>query len=176
MHSFIVRPMLPGDFPAIVAMFDDTLSAHPAYISHGEIQIGVAEDYQTLSPQRTAIWLHHLQRYADTYPAGLLVAVVGEQIVGFVIAQIEHQDSEPYGVINDLAVLPHCRQQGVGHLLAITVLKQLVGDGVKHIFFESGLHNIDLHRSVEHAGFHPVSMVFHAPVSSLGHLLSTPAI
>jgi ribosomal protein S18 acetylase RimI-like enzyme len=159
--------MVYDDVEAVVEIFDRVVSGHMQYISHGELQLGVAASLHELHTDKKAIWRQDVQEYVMSSPNALFVAVSDNTIIGFVIAYVRTNASTTFGTVDDLCVLPEYRHQGVGQRLFETVIEQLKADGAQRVFFESGLQNTEMHTWSKGFGFEPVSMVFVADINNI---------
>ena len=97
--------------------FSRIIESHKAYISHGELQMGIALDSNELAPNYKEIWLKYLDRQVDNPDNTLLLYLEGETIIGFVLFGITNDGASPYGVIFDLSVDPAYRGKRIGQEL-----------------------------------------------------------
>ncbi len=158
--SVSIRPMTCEDVPAVAAMMEATIRRDPGYISHGELQMGIAEAPGRLSPDACRIIAEELTERIKLGDPAMLVAELDGRLAGFVSAREESQYSARYGIIADLGVDPEIRGHGVGSLLveqAVGILKSL---GVTRVFLESGVANEHAHSFFARHGFKVVSKVF----------------
>lgn len=95
--SFRVRQMTPGDFPAILAL-----------------------DRKVAGRERARSYQQHVNRYLDNYyPPLCQVAVVGDEVVGFILGDVRGWEYglAPSGWIDIMGVDPERQRQGVGQAL-----------------------------------------------------------
>ena len=156
------------DVPALADFFLGHIEAHPEYISHGELQMGVGEGVirdgvlnAFPAPDARVKWLRYIrhQVLARTY-ARVWKAVDDGEIVGFCVADIESDGDAPFGVICDILVKPDYRGHGAGSSLLNTALEWLRSKKVKGIYLESGKNNHAAHRFFEKRGFAHLSEIY----------------
>lgn len=145
-----------------VALLSGVVEDMPSYISHGEIQMGVADDANTLNASRHSIWRQYLLRQSER--GGILIAVDGDEFCGFVCSEVSSDGGEKFGVICDLCVRKERRRSGIGTALANAAVKRFQSLGVQRVFLESGIHNLSAHEFFARLGFEPVSKVFMRPI------------
>ncbi len=158
----MIRIFTPQDKEQLCNLFASLIEGHKEYISHGELQMGIATDSNTLAPNFKEIWLQYLERqYTD--PQTLIRIYENDEngaLAGFIIFGIRDDGGSPYGVIYDLGVLPGFREKGTGSLLVRTALDYFREQGVESCFLESGVNNHSAHHFFEQFGFRQVSCVF----------------
>jgi len=156
------------DAEALADIFMNHISAHPEYISHGELQMGVGEGDVVKgalcarpAPDGRAKWLRYIKEHIeDESFAEVWKAVEGEKIVGFAVADIEEDGDAPFGVVCDVLVSEECRGRGAGGALLRTAVSWLRSREVKDIYLESGKDNHAAHRFFERRGFAHVSEIY----------------
>lgn len=163
----IIRLMTKEDIDEVVGIFESILFSYRSYISHGEIQMGIAFNKKQLNPNRKSIWRKYILDCIETYSKGVFVASNQNRVVGFLITKIDQDNYKPYATINDICVLPDYREQGLGSKLLQNALVQIRADGIKKVFFESGIDNTYVHKRVKKFGFNAVSIIFMANVSEI---------
>ena len=84
--------------------FSRIIESHKAYISHGELQMGIALDGNELAPNYKEMWLKYLDRQVENPDNTLLLYLEDRTIIGFVLFGITNDGASPYGVIFDLSV------------------------------------------------------------------------
>ena len=89
--------------------FSRIIESHKAYISHGELQMGIALDSNELAPNYKEMWLNYLDRQVENPDNTLLLYLENGTIIGFVLFGITNDGARPYGVIFDLSVDPAYR-------------------------------------------------------------------
>lgn len=158
----------PGDAQALADIFIGHITAHPEYISHGEIQMGVGEGFvqdgafiTRPSPDAREKWMKYiLWHFEHPELARVWKAQEGGQIIGFTVADIEADGDEPFGMVCDVLVKEGSRGQGAGAGLLNAAIEWLQEMGVKDIYLESGKDNHSAHRFFEKRGFTHVSEIF----------------
>lgn len=156
----IVRRMVQADIEAVIQVLDRVVSVHPAYISHSEIQLGIAADESHLHEARQTRWRGVMSAYLSRYPRGMWVAEDEGAVVGLIAAVVEENTVQSFGIVQDFCIVPSYRHRGLGGRLLKKVLEEYERDGVTRIFFESGIRNTELHDMAKRLGFRTVSMVF----------------
>lgn len=158
----------PADAQALADLFINHISAHPEYISHGEIQMGVGVGRMvngTLearpAPLAREIWLKYISLYLEDNPIAAAWKVLeGDQIVGMAVADIEQGCGVPYGMVCDVLVKEDYRGHGAGGALLQTAIDWIRSKGVNEIYLESGKDNHAAHRFFEKRGFAHVSEMY----------------
>ncbi len=143
----------------LVDFFFEILSQHPDYISHGEIQMGIASKQGEITPNAKKQWLEYLHRQIEG-ECQINVATINSEIVGFSIAGIECDGDAPYGVIYDMSVTHALRGRGIGNQLMQEILAYFEEQGVESAYLESGVNNSTAHNFFEKYGFKTVSKIF----------------
>jgi len=153
-HDAIATDAILG----ILLAYDD-----PAYISHSELQYGVADDIGRWAADRAA--------KARTYVTGLLTNASGDEtsvatatldgtIVGFALVEISRLNPDrPFATIHDVLFSPSVRGQGLGSALFDWLAEQCRARGVTRFFLESGVSNHRAHHFFERQGFRQTSIV-----------------
>ena len=148
----------PEDAADAAAFAGAIIAQAPEYISHGEIQTGLSDDGKS--------WVADLaQRYADDFAdpgeRDMVVGRAGDgSVKAFLIVAWEESPRRKFAVIEDMAVDPSLRSQGIGAELLALAEARVRARGIEWMFLESGLGNEHAHRFFERAGFHMTSHVF----------------
>lgn len=140
--------------------FARVIEGHKAYISHGELQMGIATDPGELAPGYRETWARYLDRQVADPNNTLLLYLEGGDIAGFILFGITDDGALPYGVIFDLAVDPDRRGKHVGRQLLQRATESLRDRGIRDCYLESGVNNHSAHRFFERHGFRQVSDIF----------------
>lgn len=140
--------------------FARIIENHKAYISHSELQMGVASDSDALAPDYMEKWLKYLDRQISTPNNTLLLYTEDEKIIGFVLFGIVQEGFTPYGMIFDLSVDPAYRGKRIGQELLQRATATFREKGIRDCYLESGVNNHSAHRFFEHHGFQQVSDIF----------------
>ena len=168
MHIRIVSASAE-DASALADLFIGHITAHPEYISHGEVQMGIGE----VSVQDGSFVAHptsdarekwmkcFLEMLSNDALVGVWKAVDNKGILmGFCIAYIEEAEGAPFGMVGDILVNPQCRGGGLGNTLLQTAIDWFRAKGIQDIFLESGKDNHSAHRFFEKRGFVHVSEIY----------------
>lgn len=167
--DFIIRKAVMADADRLQAAFLSHINAHPEYISHGEIQMGVGIAIHTEdgkfagrpSPNAAEMWHKYITEHLASDDAAVFVAETTErQLLGFSVIDIEEDGADPFGMLCDLLVLPQSRTQGIGTALMQTDFAWFKEKGIKDIYLESGRENHNAHAFFEHHGFEHVSNIY----------------
>ena len=164
----VIRTMTSEEIPQAIDLINTTVTDEPQYISHGEIQMCIADGPRKPSASRRDVWRRNYTRLLAEYPRGMLVAEHAGQIIGFVCAQIEcgedsaedPADANRFGVVGDVCVISEWRNHGIGTRLVRAAIDAFAQDNVRRVFLESGLDNSRAHSLFERLGFQRVSFVF----------------
>ena len=140
-----------ADARALADLFIGHITAHPEYISHGEIQMGVGVgtlqgDRFVASPAPDARekWMKYiLAQMRDDAISQVWKAVDAEgSIMGFCVADIIDNEDYAFGMVGDVLVNPQCRGIGLGNTLLQTAITWLRSKGIRDIYLESGKDNL----------------------------------
>lgn len=154
------RPATPSDTDRLTELFWNNLTEHPAYISHGEIQMGIAVNSSTLAEDGREKWKHYIeQKIAGTF-SQVIVAENETGVFGFVVVDIEDDGDKPFGVVCDLLVAPGQRGGGTGKALLEVGIQWLEDRAITDFYLESGIGNHAAHGFFEKQGFRPISHIF----------------
>ena len=168
MHMRIVSASA-ADAPALADLFIGHITAHPEYISHGEIQMGVGEGFirdgrfmARPAPGAREQWIKYILYQMESESISHVWKAVDEKetLMGFCVADIEGDADACFGMVGDILVNPQCRGGGVGNTLLQTAIDWLHSKGIQNIFLESGKDNHPAHRFFEKRGFTHVSVMY----------------
>ena len=164
-----LTPATAADAEVLADLFIGHITAHPEYISHGEVQMGIGE----VSVQDGSFVAHptsdarekwmkcFLEMLSNDALVGVWKAVDNKGILmGFCIAYIEEAGGAPFGMVGDILVNPQCRGGGLGNTLLQTAIDWFRAKGIQDIFLESGKDNHSAHRFFEKRGFVHVSEMY----------------
>jgi len=158
-----------ADADTLADLFLSHIAANPAYISHGEMQMGVGDGefvngelVAAPAPDAREKWMRYiLEHIEDDSFAEVWKAVTPDgRIVGFAVADIEEDGDAPFGMVCDVLVKEECRGKGTGQALLETAVEWLRGRGVSGIYLESGKNNHAAHRFFEKRGFRHISEIY----------------
>jgi len=156
--GFSTRWNDPADVADAATFAGAVIGQSPEYISHGEIQTGLSDDGKHWIDNLAA---RYAEDFADPGERDMLVARAADgSVCGVLIVAWKDNDPRKFAVIEDMAVDPACRSQGIGQQLMALAEERIRQRGVEWVFLESGLRNEHAHRFFEREGFHPVSHVF----------------
>ena len=157
---------LPADAPALADFFIGHITAHPEYISHGEVQMGVgvmdANLVASPAPDAREKWMKYITEHIvdDSFAEVWKAESDDGSLVGFCVADIEEDGDAPFGMVCDVLVKEDYRGHGAGQALLNTAIDWLRSRGVKDIYLESGKNNHSAHRFFEKRGFTHVSEIY----------------
>jgi ribosomal protein S18 acetylase RimI-like enzyme len=146
------------ELPSIAAFFSRIVALDASYVSHGEIQTGLSLDGKTWVADLDVRMAEDLAALGDE--RSIAVAIGPDGLAGAAIILWEITPRTSFMVIEDLAVDPARRSDGVGANLVRFAEAESVAKGMKWAFLESGLHNDGAHRFFERHGFQAMSKVF----------------
>lgn len=158
--KYIVRKIIEDDYPQVIDLFCKNIEEAKEYISHGEIQMGLALNRNELATDLHDIWEKYLIEQVFQDPDGVVVCVNGDEIVGFSISEINHDLGHSFGIICDIVTRKNLRGIGIGSLLMKEALSFFKEKGIDQIFLESGVENLSAHNFFQKKGFQCISKVF----------------
>lgn len=135
------------------------IALDPAYISHGEIQGGLSPDGRSWADNLQALIEADLKDRGADRRIALARDEAGTLRAATVVLSVSTSRVR-YAVLEDLAVAPECRSQGVGRRLVGFLEDELAARGMRWLFLESGLDNDRAHRFFAGLGYEPVSKTF----------------
>lgn len=156
----MIRRYEVKDRELLCDFFAAVLEGHKDYISHGELQMGVAADPGVLAPDYRQKWREYLDRQTTEASNTVLLYEENGVLGGFVIFGIMEDGAAPYGVIFDMAVAPDMRGRGIGERLLERAAEDFRRRGIGSCYLESGVNNHAAHRFFRKHGFAQVSEVF----------------
>lgn len=163
----MIRTASADDLMTLKDMFWSHISAHREYISHGELQMGVADmkvaggkTEAGPSPDGERYWMKYISGKFSSPDAEIFVAEEDGKITGFCVTEITEDGAKPFGVICDVLVDESSRGAGTGSRLLETALEWLRGRGIGDVYLESGKNNTAAHEFFMHRGFVHVSDIF----------------
>ena len=168
MEGFEIIRATVDDEQTLCEMFLKHIDAHPEYISHGEIQMGVGEGefedgvlVARPSARARECWMKYIHgdMTADDAAVFKAVSTTGD-IIGFTVVEIQEDGAEPFGMVCDVLVDESCRSRGVGTALLETALAWFKEKGITEVYLESGLNNQAAHEYFMRRGFVKVSEIY----------------
>lgn len=169
MNNYNIREATNADAELLQQTFIGHINAHPEYISHGEIQMGVGVASHTAdgsfagkpSPNAPTMWHKYITEKLTSDDAAVFVAEdENGQLLGFSVIDIEEDGADPFGMLCDLLVLPESRSRGIGAALMQRDFEWFHQKGIADIYLESGRENHSAHAFFEHRGFEHVSNIY----------------
>ena len=148
------------DIPHLTEMFWNHLLINPDYISHGEIQMGVATGVGMVAPKGDRKWKEYITEKITDSRGQVFIHEENQEIAGFVVLEISDDGDKPFGVICDIIVNPAIRGKGIGSRLLDAGIGWLSEQGITDFYLESGKDNHQAHAFFEHRGFSVISHIF----------------
>lgn len=149
------------DVRDINGLFQEHIRDNLEYISHGEMQMGIALDGDNLSADAGDKWSGYISALIEQRQGVVLVAERRDVIIGFVIMQITDDGDDPFGVLNDILVHELDRGEGIGKSLLERGIDWLRARGIGNCYLESGRRNHFAHEFFARQGFRHISSTFH---------------
>lgn len=155
-----------NDIEELVEIFWSNIEAAPQYISHGEMQMGVATAPETLASNGKEVWRKYIsQKIAEgnenvQLPSSVIVYRNNGKIAAFCVLAVLEDGCNPYGVICDMLVIPQMRGTGLGKELLVKAKEWFKEHGICDVYLESGLNNHSAHAFFRKYGFREVSHIF----------------
>jgi len=156
----MIRPYVNADRERLCDFFFAIIENHKEYISHGELQMGVASDIGCLAIDGRRKWLEYLDRQAAESCNTILIEEENACIKGFILFGVTEDGGENFGMVFDLCVAPDERGKHMGKRLLQCAFDSFRKQGVKNCYLESGINNHGAHLFFEKQGFHQVSAIF----------------
>ena len=113
----MIREYNKDDKTILCDFFANILEEHKDYISHGELQMGIAVDCGVLAPDFREKWAEYLDRQVAIPENRILLYEENGVLNGFIIFGITDDGDAPFGMIFDLAVTPELRGKHIGQSL-----------------------------------------------------------
>lgn len=167
------------DVEALADLFWSNISAAPAYISHGEMQMGVAVEPGVLAENGKEQWVRYIiEKIEGQYlpkeklPSAVLICSLPQEeedspqlrscnsIDAFCVLEISEDGAAPFGIICDMLVSPRLRGRGLGGKLLDKAMEWFTLMGITDVYLESGVENHSAHGFFESKGFKTVSHIF----------------
>jgi ribosomal protein S18 acetylase RimI-like enzyme len=148
------------DIKEIADFFWNFLQKNKSYISHGEIQMGVAKNANTLAKNGKLIWESYLENKINDKNAIAYKYIIDNRVIGFSIAHITTDEGCYFGQICDLLVDADFRNLGIGDTLLDKNINWFKEKKIKDIYLESGKDNHQAHSYFNKRKFSLVSHVF----------------
>jgi len=149
-----------NDIEKLSGIFWSNLTSNPDYISHGELQMGIASDIDTPAADGLYKWKLYITDKILGEKSSVIVYEEDNDITGFIVLEIDSDGDKPFGVICDLLVSSGSRGKGVGRILLEKGIQWLQTEQVIDFYLESGKNNHPAHDFFEKMGFKMVSYIF----------------
>lgn len=159
----MIRQYNAADRTMLCDFFASIIEKHKDYISHGELQMGIATDENTLAPNYKEIWLEYLDRQISS-GVSILVYEQDSKIEGFIMFGVDNDGGKDYGVIFDMGVNEQLRGRNIGSSLIQQAISSFKDAGLDSVYLESGVNNHSAHAFFESFGFSHVSNIFRAKI------------
>ena len=154
------RDAVINDIEILAKIFWNNLVSNPSYISHGEIQMGIASDSERLAPDGHEKWKVYIREKITGNDSSVFIYEEDNLIIGFIVVEIESDGDKPFGVICDLLVSSDTRGKGIGKTLLQKGIQWLEEQQITDFYLESGINNHSAHNFFEHMGFKMISHIF----------------
>lgn len=152
------------DINELTEIFWENLLGNQQYISHGEMQMGVAAEPGRLEADGKEKWRKYITGKLDKVkaqlPSRILVYKDNGNILAFCVLEIEEDGDKPFGVICDMLVKKDLRGTGLGQEMFEKAVEWFQSLPVRDIYLESGADNHRAHAFFEQRGFRMVSHIF----------------
>jgi len=147
MDDIFIRAATPGDLPRVAELAGELVRMHHA-----------VDPARFLLPERVeegyAWWL---ERELGRAEAVVIVATMGEQIVGYSYGTREGRDwnalLDEHGAIHDVVVAANARRGGVGQRLVLAMVDELTRRGAPRIVLSTMIGNEPAQRLFAACGF-----------------------
>ncbi len=158
----MIRRATIEDKAKLCDIFSEVINMNLSYISHGELQMGVALDEKTLATDHREVWGSYIQELIeDDKSAHVFMYEEHGDACGFIVVRLDKYNQEYFGTINDICVKQSARGGGIGGRLMDAAFEWFETQGVKSFYLESGTNNHSAHGFFEKRGFKVVSKIFH---------------
>jgi len=149
------------DVKEVLEIFSAALDER--YLTHYEIQWGIAEDERTVSKNAARILKRYIQWLFMSKPLmkpGLFVAELDGKVVGFSICWVERRRRKKVGEFMDLAVHPGYRRRGIGTRLTEKTHAYLLSKGATEVYAAVNPNNSESASLLNRMGYRCVSHVY----------------
>lgn len=168
MEELTIRDAKKTDIPEIISLFSNAYKNN--YISHGEIQLGIADSEAILNPEGLTIKRKELETLLDSSEAFIRVmySYSNNIIAGVIIFNIVSQYpwSKKYGVISDIVIDSNFRHMGLGQKLVKDAENLLKTYSIKDIFIEISNKNTISKAFFSKSGYKAVSITAHKQIDN----------
>ena len=144
----IIRPAAPADFAAIGRLGALLVRTHHDFD---------AKRFIAATPRTEQGYASFLQSQLEKSTVIVLVAVQGDEVIGYTYAGVEGYDymslRGPAGVLYDIVVGPAHREHGIGQMLLDATLAALTARGAPRVVLSTAERNEVAQRLFARAGF-----------------------
>lgn len=165
-NTVIFRDAAPVDAGRISELFLGHIRGHHEYISHGEMQMGIAPDPDSIASDTELKWRGYIDRRIGDREGNVILALAAGEIIGFAVVQLGEDGGKRFGVLDDILVHSAHRGRGIGKSLLREVLGWLGDRGISYCNLESGRHNHFAHEFFQRQGFGLVSLTFYKVINN----------
>ena len=152
------------DIPVLSQMFFQVLEEKHSYISHGEMQMGIAGFKGNILQGAEERWTYYIKKKIENksrkYPSLVLKYQRAGKIIAFRVFMVTDDDWRKFGVVCDMVVRKKFRRHGLGEQLLQKGLDWFADLGIEDIYLESGKNNHSAHNFYKKQGVKQVSCVF----------------
>jgi ribosomal protein S18 acetylase RimI-like enzyme len=154
------EPDLAETISAMLLAIDD-----PAYISHAELQYGIADNLGRWADHRAARTRQYVASMLSASPENaeerrVATIMIDATIVGFALVEITRTNpASPFATLHDVVFSPSVQGRGLGNALFDWLAEQCRAEGVQRFFLESGVDNHRAHAFFKRQGFLQTSIV-----------------
>jgi len=152
MNDMVIRAATPADLPRVAELAGELVRMHHA-----------VDPARFLLPERVeegySWWL---ERELARAGAAVVVATVGEQIIGYAYGTREGRDwnalLDEHGAIHDVFVTASARRSGAGRKLVHAIIDELTRRGAPRIVLSTMIANEPAQRLFAACGFRPTML------------------
>ena len=160
-NNNLIRNAIISDVNILTRLFIDNLKKHPEYISHGEMQMGVGTIDDKVTHNANELWGKYIIEKINNHKSEVFVCEENDEVIGFIIVEIDDDGNDSFGVIDDLYVHPENRAKGLGNMLFEKGISWLKSKSITEFYLESGKNNHEAHAFFEKRGFTMVSHIYY---------------
>jgi len=152
--SVVVRPALAADVDVLVGL---SSVAHECHVAHKP------EVFKSASPRDVATWFRRLLRKSNAH---VWIAEQDAVPVAYVVVSFHERTENPFSVarlwceIEQIAVEPRGRREGIGRMLVETVVAEARLRGLGELHTSAWSFNDAAHQALTRLGFRPEVVQF----------------
>lgn len=169
MEDIYIMKAALDDQDALADLFYSHLAGNAEYISHGEMQMGIAhlvlagDKYvPQLDEDSRHAWLTYIIEHLTSDEMAVYKAESsGGELLGFCVLETDEDGGAPFGVLCDILVNEKARGRGIGGWLFSAAEEWFRQKKLKDIYLESGKNNHNAHNFFMRRGFMKVSEVYY---------------